>query len=126
MALSEKFIRKQLLRFRPMFTVSGLDAARRGQDKLGELMSMTCKKEIKTETVHLPDFDMIWAIPKDEPRDGVMLYLHGGGYCCGDTAYVRGVSSILAQKCAIRVLGAVYRLAPESPFPAALDDALEA
>ncbi len=126
MALSEKFIRKQLKRFQPMFTVSKLEAARRGQDKLGEIMSMTCKKEIRTETVRVNEFDCVWAIPKDEPRDGVMFYLHGGGYCCGDLAYVKGVSSILAQKCAIRVFGAVYRLAPEAPFPAALDDALEA
>ena len=126
MALSEKFIRKQLQRFRPLLTVSKLETARRGQDKLGEIMTMTCKKEIRTETVRTDNFDAVWAIPKDETRDGVMLYLHGGGYCCGDLSYVRGVSSILARRCSLRVFGIAYRLAPEHPFPAALEDALDA
>ncbi len=126
MALSEKFVRNQLKRFYPMFTVSKLETARRGQDKLGEIMSMTCKKEIRTEEVTFENFSGVWAIPKDEPREGVMLYLHGGGYCCGDLIYAKGVASTFAQKCAIRVFAPAYRLAPEHKFPAALDDALEA
>ena len=126
MALSEKFVRTQLKRFKPLFTVSKLETARRGQDKLGELMSMTCKKEVRTESVVFERFEAVWAIPKDETRDGVMLYLHGGGYCCGDLAYAKGVASNFAQKCGIRVFAPAYRLAPEHKFPAALDDALEA
>ncbi len=126
MPLSETFIRKQLKRFKPMFTVSKLETARRGQDKLGEIMSMTCKKEIDTEPRSFEKMDGVCAIPKDEARHGVMLYLHGGGYCCGDIRYAKGVASILAQKCGLRVLAPAYRLAPEHPFPAALDDALDA
>ena len=108
-----------------MFTVSKLETARRGQDKIGEIMSMTCKKEIRTEETKFDRFEGVWAIPKDETREGVMLYLHGGGYCCGDLEYAKGVASILAQKCGIRVFAPAYRLAPEAKFPAALDDAIE-
>ncbi len=126
MPLSEKFVRTQLNRFKPMFTVSKLEAARHGQDKLGELMSLSVKKEIRYEEVGFEQFKSIWAIPKDETREGILLYLHGGGYCCGDINYAKGVASVFAQKCGLRVFAPAYRLAPEHPFPAALDDALEA
>ncbi len=126
MPLSEKFVKKQFKRFKPMFTISKLETARRGQDKLGEIMSMSVKKEIRYEEVALTHCKGVWAIPKDEPRDGILLYLHGGGYCCGDLKYAKGVASVLAQKCAMRVFAPAYRLAPEDRFPAALDDTFEA
>ncbi len=126
MPLSEKFIRTQLKRFKPMFTISKLETARRGQDKLGEIMRMTSKKEVLTEPVQFEQVEGIHAIPKDIVREGILMYLHGGGYCCGDLTYAGGVASVLAQKCGIRVFAPAYRLAPEHPFPAALDDALDA
>lgn len=67
-----------------------------------------------------------FAIPHDELKRGVILYLHGGGYTCGDLEYAKGFGSVLASECGIRVLCLAYRLAPENPFPAALDDAVEA
>ena len=55
-----------------------------------------------------------------------MLYLHGGGYCCGDMEYVTGVGSVLAAEYGICTLAPAYRLAPEHPYPAAPDDAMRA
>ena len=52
--------------------------------------------------------------------------MHGGGYTCGDLEYATGFGSTLAVQCGCRVFCAAYRLAPESPFPAAVDDAFEA
>ena len=63
-------------------------------------------------------------VPKDERRQGVILYLHGGGYTCGDLEYARGVGSLLASYTGTRVFCPAYRLAPEHPFPAAPEDAL--
>lgn len=54
----------------------------------------------------------------------VVLYLHGGGYVIGSTATHRSLASRLSAACAARLLVVDYRLAPEHPFPAALDDAL--
>lgn len=54
----------------------------------------------------------------------VMLYLHGGGYVIGSAATHRSLASRLSAACAARVLVVDYRLAPEHPFPAAVDDAL--
>ncbi len=60
------------------------------------------------------------------PADRVILYLHGGGYCVGSPATHRVMTGHLASRTAARVFAAAYRLAPEHPFPAALDDAVAA
>lgn len=60
----------------------------------------------------------------DEPDcDGVVLYLHGGGYVSGSAQSHRAVVAQLARTTGMRVLSIDYRLAPEHPFPAALEDA---
>ncbi|RKP28191.1 Alpha/beta hydrolase fold-3, partial [Syncephalis pseudoplumigaleata] len=56
----------------------------------------------------------------------VVLYLHGGGYFAGSAATHRAVTSRLAQDTGAAVFALNYRLAPEHPFPAALQDALAA
>ena len=55
-----------------------------------------------------------------------ILYLHGGGYCTGSPVTHRAVTGHLARRCGGRVFAADYRLAPEHPFPAGLDDAVTA
>lgn len=55
--------------------------------------------------------------------DQVVLYFHGGGYVFGSTRSHRPLISRIATASRARVLGANYRLAPENPFPAAVDDA---
>lgn len=57
--------------------------------------------------------------------DGVILFLHGGGYASGSARGYRGLAGALATASGMRVVVADYRLAPEHPFPAALDDALD-
>ena len=53
-------------------------------------------------------------------------YLHGGGYCVGSPATDRAVTARLARTTGLPVFVADYRLAPEHPFPAAVDDAVAA
>jgi len=55
-----------------------------------------------------------------------ILYLHGGGYCVGSPATHRALTGHLAARCGARVFAPDYRLAPEHPFPAAVDDAVSA
>lgn len=59
----------------------------------------------------------------DTSGHGAVLYLHGGGYAVGSTTTHRSLAARLARDtgCAVYVLD--YRLAPEHPFPAALEDA---
>jgi len=62
--------------------------------------------------------------PAGHVRD--LLYFHGGGYICGSAQDYAEMTSRLARACRARVLVVDYRLAPEHPFPAAVDDALSA
>jgi epsilon-lactone hydrolase len=59
------------------------------------------------------------------PR-GSVLYLHGGAYCVGSPVTHRAITSHLARRTSARVFVADYRLAPEHPFPAAVEDAVDA
>lgn len=54
----------------------------------------------------------------------MILYLHGGAFCLGGPATHRSVTSRLARDAGMAVWVPDYRLAPEQPFPAALEDAL--
>lgn len=63
--------------------------------------------------------------PKNR-RPGTLVYLHGGGYTRGSTRSHKPLISRLAASFGLRVIAIDYRLAPEHPFPAALDDATSA
>ncbi|MFL1464834.1 alpha/beta hydrolase [Marinobacter sp. HN1S83] len=56
-------------------------------------------------------------------KEGVILYLHGGGYIIGSPDTHRGITGHLARASGQTIIAPDYRLAPEHPFPAALDDA---
>lgn len=64
-----------------------------------------------------------WIEPLNADPQRVILYLHGGGYCICSIDTHRGLASRLAQASQARLLIIDYRLAPENPFPAALEDA---
>ncbi|MCO5973474.1 alpha/beta hydrolase [Actinoallomurus soli] len=66
-----------------------------------------------------------WVRPP-EPHKGAILYLHGGGYAFCSPRTHRTLTSRLAADTGLPVLAPRYRLAPEHPFPAALEDALAA
>lgn len=67
-----------------------------------------------------------WVIPENSPEDRVLLYLHGGGFVYGLTPTHLAMVASLAQKMGTRALMVDYRLAPDHPFPAALDDCVTA
>lgn len=58
--------------------------------------------------------------------EGTLLWFHGGVYVLGSARTSAGLGSDVARRARIRVISVDYRLAPEHPFPAALDDALTA
>ena len=126
MELSAKLVRSQLNFFKPFVAGCSLEVTRKGQDKLGELMSALHKREVLIRDHDFERFQGAWVMPKDERRSGVMLYLHGGGYTCGSLDYAKGFAATLASECGVRVFCAAYRLAPENPYPAAVEDALTA
>ena len=60
-----------------------------------------------------------------EPRH-VILYFHGGVYVLGDAVQAAGLAAQVGRRTRARVISVDYRLAPEHPYPAAVDDALAA
>lgn len=63
-----------------------------------------------------------WIYTKKAPQGKVILYLHGGGWTFGNLKTARPAGLFLAEASGYRVLSVEYRLAPEHPFPAGLDD----
>src|SRR5579864_4373915 len=60
-----------------------------------------------------------------EPRH-VVLYFHGGVYVLGDAFQAAGLAAQIGRRTRAKVISVDYRLAPEHPYPAAVDDALAA
>ena len=67
-----------------------------------------------------------WLDAPGVDSDRVLLYLHGGGYVIGSIATHRGLTAALSRAAHCRVLALDYRLAPENPYPAAVEDATKA
>jgi monoterpene epsilon-lactone hydrolase len=67
-----------------------------------------------------------WLIPEGASARDCILWLHGGGYALGSMASHRAMVARIAKAARTKALLLDYRLAPEFPFPAALDDALAA
>lgn len=65
-----------------------------------------------------------WLRPAGVSSRDFIVYLHGGAYCQGSLVTHRGLGTRLALAAGIAVLMVDYRLAPEFPFPAALDDVI--
>lgn len=124
MALSKKFLKKQIAFFKPFADGCGVGISRAAQKRLGELMALGLRNDVSFTDCSFTDFKAAWIQPRKCKREGIILYLHGGGYIAGDLDYAKGCGALLAAKCNIKVFCAAYRLAPEFPFPAALEDAL--
>ena len=126
MQLTAKQVHARLALIQPLVETRSLETLRKGQDALGELMHTIHRSRVKVKRHDFSAFSAAWVLPRDLRREGVTLYLHGGGYTCGSLEYALGFGSVLADECGMRVFCAAYRLAPENRFPAALEDAAEA
>ncbi|REE07123.1 acetyl esterase/lipase [Paraburkholderia sp. BL27I4N3] len=65
------------------------------------------------------------AIPDDIKTTDILVYIHGGAYIVGEPAGYHGISGNFAKLLGAKVFMPDYRLAPEHPFPAAIDDTLK-
>lgn len=125
MSLNPKTVQSRIRLLKPLMQAASLETVRHCQDKLGELMETRFRRELLTKEHPFDNFTASWLLPKDTRREGVVLYLHGGGYVCGGAEYARAFGAMGAVRWGVRVFAPAYRLAPEHPFPAALEDALE-
>jgi monoterpene epsilon-lactone hydrolase len=64
-----------------------------------------------------------WSLAPGSDPSRVLLFFHGGGYCSGSIMSHRGMVTAVGRAAGVRTLAVAYRLAPEHPFPAAIEDA---
>ncbi len=81
---------------------------------------------VATEPVDAGGVPAEWIVAPDAARSRAILYLHGGGYAIGSIATHREFVSRLSGAAGAAGLAIDYRLAPEHPFPAAVEDAVAA
>jgi len=82
--------------------------------------------DVVTEPATVGDVPVVHISIRDTPANGVILYFHGGAYAIGTAALAAGLASDIARRAGSRVVSVDYRLAPEHPYPAAIDDAVSA
>lgn len=92
----------------------------------GGIMEHLVESRVKREDVSLHEFKAALLRPSRRLIPGTVLYLHGGGYCTGGLEYATWFGKLIAATVGARTFCPAYRLAPEHPFPAALEDALKA
>ena len=119
-----------LLRLDRLRTIGGRTpsvAAMRGWSERVARSQPGWPHHINTRWVEAAGVPCLWVEPPAADPRKTLFYLHGGGYMLGSVASThRGFAWRLAQAAGCRMLGVDYRLAPEHPFPAALDDAVRA
>lgn len=82
--------------------------------------------DVKLTAVDADGIPGEWSRVAGSDPSRVLLFFHGGGYCSGSIRSHRRMVSEAGRAAKVRTLAIAYRLAPEHPFPAALDDALAA
>lgn len=126
MELSTALLKAQIRMLKPLANKCSVAITRSTQDKMGALMSRPHKDDVVGTDHDFGWFKGSWIYAGNKKSDGVVLYLHGGGYVTGGLEYCRGFGTVLASNSGSDVLCIAYRLAPEDPHPAALQDALTA
>ena len=79
-----------------------------------------------TAKLNIADMSAFAAWPRRNEPERTILYLHGGGYCIGSGGMYKGLITHLAVASDATIYAPNYRLAPEHPHPAALEDAVRA
>ena len=103
-------------------SLEDLKQQRRSQEVLGNLAAPMAG--MVWEPFQLQEIPAAWMrLERPHKKKHAILYCHGGGYTSGNLGYSKVLASKLTQCTGFDVLAFEYRLAPEAPYPAALDDA---
>ena len=121
-------LREEIRLLKPILNMYGISTARSLQDKLGDMEAKSVASKVDFQFFDIGGLKACFAAPKQggDAKGRVLLYLHGGAYVAGNIQYASGFAGVLAAHTNRRVLSVAYGLAPENPFPAAVEDALAA
>jgi len=95
------------------------DRCEKGAARFGKLPQGIVVREEK-----IGEIKAEWLVPEGAVPEKVIMYVHGGGYVSGSCSDHRGITSKFASNTGIIFLLYEYRLAPEHPFPAAVEDSV--
>lgn len=102
-----------------------IEKQRQSQMNLGKLLGKS--REVEYRELDIDGMDAEWvSVNRRHMQKYVVLYCHGGGYITGSLQYARTITTKLAMTTSMDVLSFDYHLAPEAPYPAALEDAVRA
>lgn len=119
-------LKAQITLLNPLINAMELETQRKLQDGLALLGAKVAGSKIRSRNVRLPFCQACWTAPRKGVQNKAILYLHGGAYTAGTLDYAKGFGGLLALETGRVCLCVGYRLAPEHPFPAALEDAMDA
>jgi acetyl esterase/lipase len=122
MARTEIDAIRELLGSKPRPT--GWAERRQRLDEVGSIWPVA--DDVTLEAVDLVGLPGEWSRVPGGDDSQVLLFFHGGGYCSGSIVSHRRMVTEAGRKAGRPTLAVGYRLAPEHPFPAALEDALKA
>ncbi len=92
----------------------------------GSMIRMSVLAGAQVEAFSVGEVTGDWVSMPGVATDRVLLYMHGGAYVMGTARTHRDLAARLSQAAGVRVLVPNYRLAPENPYPAAIEDATAA
>jgi len=99
-----------------------VEESRAGLEELARLAPL--HKDVKLENVDAGGVPAAWMITPGGVKDRAILYLHGGGYTEGSITSHQDLAQRISKVSETKMLILDYRLAPEHPFPAALEDSV--
>jgi epsilon-lactone hydrolase len=114
----------QQLKANPLLEQPELEAVRAGFEQMATMFPVPA--DVKCEPVMAGTVKAEWVTAPGAASDRAILHLHGGGYVIGSINTHRALAAGLSRAAKARVLLIGYRLAPEHPHPAAVEDAIAA
>ena len=100
-----------------------VEESRKGLEQLTSLVKGP--KDVDLEHIDINGMAAVWISSPEVDSNKVVLYLHGGGYILGSLNTHQDIAMRIGRAAKARVLLVDYRLAPEDPFPAAVEDAVK-
>ncbi len=121
----KKLILEHILKTaQPVIRLLPLEKQRYGQREILKRKALSRSVSF-VEDRHL-SFNAEWIVPEKHRPHYTILYIHGGGYGMGDLLSSRALITPIAERLEMAAFSFEYRLAPEYPYPAALDDCITA
>jgi epsilon-lactone hydrolase len=114
----------QMFKAQPILQSPTIEQQRAGFEQMAAILPV--EADIKCQPVTANGVKSEWVSAPDADSGRAILYLHGGGYVIGSINTHRALAGRLSRAAKARVLVIDYRLAPEHPFPAAVDDSVAA